>query len=635
MFVVRLPHDQKLQFDHQVTVLEIARNVSADLARDALAGCVDGQLVDTSFVIRCDTELAIITSRDAEGLDIIRHSTAHLLAHAVKQLFPDVQITIGPVIENGFYYDFSYRGTFTPDDFGAIEQKMHELVKQNLPIVREEMSREDAIKLFQKMGEKYKAEIIADIPPEQTISLYRQGNFVDLCRGPHVPRTGHLGVFKLMKVAGAYWRGSSDNEMLQRIYGTAFVRQSDLQLYLDRLTEAEKRDHRKIGKELDLFHNQPEAPGMIFWHNKGWRLFQTIVQYMRKAIYDHDYQEVFAPLIMDRSLWEKSGHWAKYKDLMFMTRSEDREYAIKPMNCPGHVQIYNQGLKSYRDLPIRMAEFGICHRNEFSGTLHGLIRVRQFVQDDGHVFCTEEQLQAEIIDLINLTYKTYRDFGFGDILVHLATRPKMRIGADEVWDRSEKALEVALVDQGIAFELAEGEGAFYGPKIEFHLRDCLDHLWQCGTIQVDFSMPERLGAQYVNSDGSRKVPIMIHRAILGSVDRFIGVLLEHYAGMLPVWLSPIQVVVMNITDQQAACVEDVVKLLKKHEIKAISDLRNEKIGFKIRERTLERIPYLLVIGNREVENHLVTVRTRSGDNLGSMSVKDFVQYVQTQIDAYH
>jgi threonyl-tRNA synthetase len=632
MLTITLPDGKQLQFDRSVTVAEVAEKIGAGLAKAALAGKVGDYLVDTSYLIEGDATLAIITDRDPEGLEVIRHSTAHLMAHAVKQLFPDAQVTIGPVVENGFYYDFAFDHPFTPEDLKNIEKKMYELAKQNLPISRKVVSRDEAVKLFQKMGEKYKAEIIGEIPQDQEISLYQQGDFVDLCKGPHVPNTSKLKAFRLMKLAGAYWRGDSNNEMLQRIYGTAWTNKKDLQTYLDRLVEAEKRDHRKIGKALDLFHFQDEAPGMAFWHDKGWMIYQTILQYMRKKLRQYDYQEINTPFMMDRVLWEKSGHWDKFGDAMFSTQSENREYAIKPMNCPGHIQVFNQGLKSYRDLPVRMGEFGVCHRNEPSGTLHGLMRIRQFIQDDAHVFCTEDQLQDEVATLIKFLYEVYGDFGFKDIIVRLATRPEKRIGSDEDWDRAEKALEIALNNKKeIDWVLAPGEGAFYGPKIEFHLRDCLDRIWQCGTIQVDFSMPERLGAHYIAEDGSKCTPVLIHRAILGSVERFIAILLEQYAGILPLWLAPIQVVIMNITDNQATYVRKITETLKKHGIRVKFDLRNEKIGFKIREHTLQRVPYMLIIGDQEQNAKTVTVRTQAGQDLGSMSLDDFLNQIQTEI----
>ncbi len=634
MPTITLPDQKKLNFDHPVSVYEVAESIGAGLAKAALAGRVNDQIVDTSFLINEDASVAIITSKNPEGLDIIRHSTAHLMAHAVKQIFPHAQVTIGPNIENGFYYDFAIEPAFNPEDLEKIEKRMAELVKLEIPISRIDMSRNEAIEFFKNQEEYYKAEIISEIPEDQQISLYQQADFTDLCRGPHVPNTSHLKAFKLTKIAGAYWRGDSNNKMLQRIYGTAWGDKKELKAYLNRMEEAEKRDHRKIGRALDLFHFQEEAPGMCFWHAKGWTLVQTVVQYMRTKLAKYDYQEVNAPLIMDKSLWEKSGHWEKFgEEGMFSTQSENRHYVIKPMNCPGHIQIFKQGLKSYRDLPLRMGEFGLCHRNEPSGTLHGLLRIREFTQDDAHVFCTEKQLQPEINKLIDIVYEVYKDFGYTDILVRLATRPEKRIGDDDVWDEAEKALELSLTNRDIPFEWAPGEGAFYGPKIEFHLRDCIDRIWQCGTIQVDFSMPGRLGAEYVAEDGSRKVPIMIHRAILGSIERFVGMLIENYAGLFPLWLAPIQVVVMDITDRQAEYAAKIVEKLKKDGIKAISDLRNEKIGFKIREHTLQKIPYLLVVGDREMEEQTVALRTHGGEDLGAFQIDDFIARLHKEIDS--
>jgi threonyl-tRNA synthetase len=628
MMIITLPDGKQLAFSQSITVAEVAAKIGAGLAKAALAGKVNDKLVDLDYIIEDNAKIAIITDKSPEGLDIIRHSTAHLMAHAVQILFPEVQVTIGPTIENGFYYDFAFELSFVPENLAQIEKQMAELVKQDLPITHKIISRDDAIKLFEDMGEEYKVEIIREIPSDQEISLYQQGDFIDLCRGPHVSSTGKLKAFKLMKIAGAYWRGDSDNEMLQRIYGTAWANKKDLAAYLNRLVEAEKRDHRKIGKALDLFHFQDEAPGMAFWHNNGWTIYQTITQYMRKKLREYDYQEVNTPLMMDRVLWEKSGHWDKFGELIFTTESENRIYAIKPMNCPGHMQIFNQGLKSYRDLPLRMAEFGLCHRNEPSGTLHGLMRIRQFTQDDAHIFCTEDQLQDEVFSMIKMLYEVYTDFGFEDIVVRLATRPEKRIGADKVWDRSEKALEVALNAKELKWEWAPGEGAFYGPKIEFHLRDCLDRIWQCGTIQVDLSMPERLGAHYIDEDSTKQSPVTLHRVIIGSMERFIGILIEHYAGKLPFWLSPVQVAILNITDKQADYAADITKTLKKHSIRAISDLRNEKIGFKIREHTLLHVPFMLIIGDKEIANQAVAVRKRSGEDLGSMSLDDFLQLIQ-------
>ncbi|GAB6043452.1 threonine--tRNA ligase [Endothiovibrio diazotrophicus] len=622
MPVITLPDGTKREFDAPVTVHDVAAAIGPGLAKAALAGKVDGKLVDTSHAMAADATLAIITERDEEGLEVIRHSTAHLLAQAVKSLFPAAQVTIGPVIEDGFYYDFSFERPFTPEDLEAIEQKMAELVKQDFPVERSLMGRDEAIAFFSGMGEKYKAEIIGDIPAGENISLYRQGDFIDLCRGPHVPSIGRLKAFKLMKVAGAYWRGDSKNEMLQRIYGTAWTDKKALKAYLNRLAEAEKRDHRKIGKAMDLFHTQPEAPGLVFWHDKGWIVYQQVEQYVRSVLRANGYQEVRTPPMADRSLWERSGHWAKFQSDMFTTQAENRDYAIKPMNCPCHIQIYNQGLKSYRDLPLRMAEFGSCLRNEPSGTLHGLMRVRGFTQDDAHIFCTEGQIQSEVSAFIDLLYSVYADFGFTEVEIKLSTRPEDRVGSDEVWDKAEQALEEALNAKGLAWELQPGEGAFYGPKIEFSLRDCLNRVWQCGTIQVDFSMPGRLDAEYVAEDGTKQVPVMLHRAILGSLERFIGILIEHHEGKFPLWLAPVQAAVLNITDAQADYVKQVEATLKKNGLRVISDLRNEKIGFKIREHTIQRVPYLLVVGDREMESGLVAVRTQGGKDLGSFPVEE-------------
>ncbi len=628
---ITLPDGKQLSFDAPVSVHDVAASIGPGLAKAALAGKVDDKLVDTSFLVDHDAELAIVTDRDEEGVEVLRHSCAHLLAQAVKQLFPEAQVTIGPVIENGFYYDFAYERPFTPEDLEAIEAKMAELAQADFAVQREVMVREEAIDFFKGMGEAYKAEIITDIPQGEQISLYRQGDFIDLCRGPHVPSTGKLKAFKLMKVAGAYWRGDSNNEMLQRIYGTCWADKKQLKAYLHRLEEAEKRDHRKLGRRLDLFHLQEEAPGMVFWHPKGWQVYRTVEQYIRDKIRARGYREIRTPQIVDRSLWEKSGHWDKYRADMFTTSSENRDYAIKPMNCPCHVQVYNQGLKSYRDLPLRLAEFGSCHRNEASGTLHGLMRVRNFVQDDAHIFCTEDQIQDEVSNFTDLLFEVYADFGFTDIQIRLSTRPEQRVGADEVWDKAEKALEDALNAKGLEWELQPGEGAFYGPKIDFSLRDCLDRVWQCGTMQVDFSMPGRLGAAYIDEHGDKRVPVMLHRAILGSLERFIGILIEQHGGLLPAWLSPVHAAVLNITDRQSEYVQKVVQTLENQGFRAVSDLRNEKIGFKIREHTLQRVPYLLVIGDREVEETTVAVRTRGGEDLGSMSIDDFARHLAADI----
>ena len=631
MPVITLPDGSRREYSKPVTVAEVAGDIGPGLAKSALAGKVDAKLVDTSYRIEHDAALTIVTERDPEGLEVIRHSTAHLLAQAVKELFPQAQVTIGPVIEDGFYYDFAYKPGFSETDLAAIETKMQELAQRDYTVTRTVMKRDDAVKFFRDMGEEYKAKIISDIPAEEDISLYRQGDFVDLCRGPHVPNTGKLKAFKLMKLAGAYWRGDARNEMLQRIYGTAWADKKALAAYLHRLQEAEKRDHRKIGKALDLFHTQEEAPGMIFWHDRGWRIYQQVEQYIRKLLFLNGYEEIRTPQVLDRSLWEKSGHWEKFSDVMFTTESEKHEYAIKPMNCPGHVQIFNQGLKSYRDLPLRLAEFGSCHRNEPSGTLHGLMRVRHFVQDDAHIFCTEEQIQSEVAAFIDLLFKAYADFGFNEVLIKLSTRPEQRIGAEAGWDKAERALELALNSKRLKWELQPGEGAFYGPKIEFSLKDSLGRVWQCGTVQVDFSMPERLGAHYIANDSSKQVPVMLHRAILGSLERFIGILLEEYAGALPVWLAPVQAMVVTITEKQADFAKKVEMTMKKQGFRVESDLRNEKIGFKIREHTLQRIPYLLVVGEREALDGTLAVRTRKGEDLGSMTLEAFSERLTREI----
>ena len=627
---ITLPDGAKHQFEHPVTIRDVAESIGPGLLKAALAGRVDGRLVDTSYIVQGDAEVAIITDRDPEGLEIIRHSTAHLLAQAVKELYPEAQVTIGPTIEDGFYYDFSYQRPFTMDDLQLIEKRMGQLAGADNRVTRVVMPRDDAVDFFRDQGEEYKAEIIASIPVGEEVSLYNQGGFTDLCRGPHVPSTGKLGAFKLMKVAGAYWRGDSNNEMLQRIYGTAWRNKKELKAYLQRLEEAEKRDHRKIAKALDLFHTQEEAPGMVFWHPKGWTIYQIVEQYVREKIRSAGYQEVRTPQIVDRSLWEKSGHWDKYRENMFTTRSENRDYAVKPMNCPCHVQIYNQGLKSYRDLPLRLSEFGSCHRNEASGTLHGLMRVRNFVQDDAHIFCTESQIQDEVSRFVDLLFEVYADFGFKEVQIALSTRPKMRVGSDEVWDKAELALEQALAAKGLDWKLQPGDGAFYGPKIDFSLCDCLGRVWQCGTMQVDFSMPGRLDAGYIADDNSRRVPVMLHRAILGSLERFIGILIEDSAGALPLWLAPVQVVVMNITDRQADFSKYVAQSLLEQGFRVELDLRNEKIGFKIREHTLSRVPYLLVAGDREVENGTLAVRTRAGEDLGAMSPEDIAKRMQKE-----
>ena len=624
MPVVRLPDGSQKTFDAPVTVAEVAASIGAGLARAALAGRVDGKLVDTAYRIERDAELAIVTDRDKDGVEILRHSTAHLLAHAVKELFPEAQVTIGPVIENGFYYDFSFKRPFTPEDLAAIEKRMQEIAKRDLQVSRKVLPRDEAVAYFKDIGERYKAEIIASIPAGEDVSLYSQGDFTDLCRGPHVPTTGKLKVFKLMRVAGAYWRGDSKNEMLQRIYGTAWAKKEDQEAYLHMLEEAEKRDHRRLGTQLDLFHVQEEAPGMVFWHAKGWSIWQSVEQYMRRVYRDTGFQEVRCPQILDRSLWEKSGHWENYKENMFTTSSENRDYAIKPMNCPGHVQIYNKGLRSYRDLPLRYGEFGSCHRNEASGALHGIMRIRAFTQDDGHIFCTEAQIQPEVAAFIDTLQRVYRDFGFTDIIYKLSTRPPKRVGSDETWDVAERALAVALDGKGLPWEEMKGEGAFYGPKVEFSLKDSIGRVWQCGTIQVDFSMPGRLGAEYVAEDNSRKVPVMLHRAIVGSMERFIGILIEHYAGALPLWLAPVQAAVLNISEGQAQYATQVTEKLRGAGLRVESDLRNEKITYKIREHSMQKLPFLLVVGEKEKAADRVAVRARGGEDLGQMSVEDFV-----------
>ena len=630
MPIITLPDGTEKSFDQVLSVFDVAKSIGSGLAKATLAGKVNGELVDASHVIESDATLSIITAKDEEGLEVIRHSTAHLLAQATQMLYPDAQVTIGPVIDNGFYYDFAYKDGFSEDDLAKIEKNMNHLIKQNLKIERSEMGRDEAVQFFKDKGEHYKAEIIESIPSDQTLSLYQQGDFIDLCRGPHVPSTAKLKAFKLMKLAGAYWRGDSNNEMLQRVYGTAWASKDDLKDYLYRLEEAEKRDHRKIGKTQDLFHMQEEAPGMVFWHEKGWTLYQIVEQYMRGVFRDNDYKEVHTPQLIDRTLWEKSGHWDKFGDAMFTTSSENRDYAVKPMNCPAHIQIYNQGLKSYRDLPLRLAEFGSCHRNEPSGTLHGIMRVRNFVQDDGHIFCTADQIQSEVSNFINLTFDVYKHFGFDNIDITLSTRPENRVGSDEVWDRAEAALAEALDAKGIKWDLQEGEGAFYGPKIEFVLKDCLDREWQCGTLQVDFSMPERLDAQYIAEDNTKQTPVMLHRAIVGSLERFVGILIEHYEGAFPSWLAPIQAVILNISEKQHDFVVDVNKKLKKQGLRVISDLRNEKIGFKIREHSMQRYPYILVAGGREMENNEISVRKRGGEDLGSMSIEAFIKLVKEE-----
>jgi threonyl-tRNA synthetase len=631
MPVITLPDGSQRSFDHAVTVAEVAASIGAGLAKAALAGQVNGKLVDTSFLIENDSALAIVTEKSPEALEIIRHSTAHLLAMAVQALFPETQVTIGPVVDDGFYYDFATERAFTPDDLIAIEKRMEELAAADHVVQRVVMSRDEAVKTFAAMGEHYKVEIINELPAGEEISIYQQGEWKDLCRGPHVPSTGKLKAFKLMKVAGAYWRGDSKNAQLQRIYGTAWLNKKDLQAYLTRIEEAEKRDHRKLGKRLDLFHIQEEAPGMVFWHNNGWIIYKEIENYIRERLRKANYQEVRTPQVVDLTLWERSGHWGKYSQNMFITESESRDYAIKPMNCPCHVQIYNAALHSYRELPLRMAEFGSCHRNEPSGALHGIMRVRGFVQDDAHIFCTEEQIQPEVTAFIDLLYSVYQDFGFSDVIIKLSTRPEERVGSDEIWDKAEAALVDALNAKGLPFDLQPGEGAFYGPKIEFTLKDCIGRMWQCGTIQVDFNMPGRLGAEYVDEHSQRQTPVMLHRAILGSLERFIGILIEQYEGAFPLWLAPVQAVVMNITDKQAGYATELAEFLENHGLRAHADLRNEKVGFKIREHTIQKTPFLLVVGDKESESKTVAVRARNGAELGTMSWDQLLAHLQSEV----
>jgi threonyl-tRNA synthetase len=632
MPVITLPDGSQREFDQPVSVLDVAADIGPGLAKATLAGEVDGRLVDAAHTIEKDAALRIVTARDEEGLEVIRHSTAHLLAQAVKRLFPEAQVTIGPVIEDGFYYDFAYEPGFKPEDIDRIASEMRRLVKDAIPVGREVWERGPAVQFFKQEGEEYKAEIIRDLPEDEEISLYRQGDFIDLCRGPHVPNTSHLGHFKLTKLAGAYWRGDSNNEVLQRIYGTAWPDKKQLKAYLHRIEEAEKRDHRRLGKQQDLFHFQEEAPGMVFWHPKGWTIYTEVQNYIRERLRDAGYGEINTPQIVDISLWERSGHAAKYLENMFLTDSESRQYAIKPMNCPCHVQVYNQGLHSYRDLPIRFAEFGSCHRNEASGALHGLMRVRGFTQDDAHIFCTPDQVQSEASEFIKLLFSVYRDFGFEDVKVELSTRPENRIGDDALWDKAENALQAALEAAGMEWSLNPGDGAFYGPKIDFSLKDTIGRVWQCGTLQLDFNMPERLGASYIAEDSSRQTPVMLHRAILGSLERFIGILIENHAGKFPAWLAPTQAVVMNITDRQAEFCEQVAETLENKGFRVELDLRNEKIGYKIRQHTLARVPYLLVVGDREVEEGAVAVRTREGEDLGSMAVEDFAKRLADDIE---
>ena len=634
---ITLPDNSIRQFSQPVSVAEVAASIGAGLAKAALAGKVDGKLVDTSYVISQAAKLAIITDKDADGLAVIRHSTAHLLAYAVKELFPDAQVTIGPVIENGFYYDFSFKRPFTPEDLVIIEKKMVELAKLDIPVTRKVLPRDEAVAYFKGIGEVYKAEIIASIPTDQDVSLYTEGAFTDLCRGPHVPSTGKLKVFKLMKVAGAYWRGDSKNEMLTRIYGTAWTKKEDQEAYLHMLEEAEKRDHRKIGKLLDLFHMQEEAPGMVFWHPKGWAIWQQLEQYLRQVYVDNGYQEIRCPMILERSLWERSGHWENYKDSMFSTESEKHDYAIKPMNCPGHIQVFNADLRSYRDLPLRYGEFGSCHRNESSGALHGIMRVRGFVQDDGHIFCTEDQIQTECLDFTRLLQKVYADFGFTEIIYKLSTRPEKRVGTDESWDKAETALADSLNACGVEWEELKGEGAFYGPKIEYSLKDAVGRVWQCGTMQVDFNMPIRLNAEYIDETSSKKAPVMLHRAIVGSLERFIGILIENFTGALPLWLAPVQVVAMNVTENQDAYVIEVSAALKAGGIRVQADLRNEKISYKIREHSVQKVPYLLVLGDKEKDAGTVTARVRDGkgggESLPAMPLNEFISRVKSEVTA--
>ncbi|MDY7544876.1 threonine--tRNA ligase [Glaciimonas sp. Gout2] len=632
MVSVTLPDGSQRQFDAPLTVAQVAASIGTGLAKAALAGKVDGVVVDTSYLIERDVALAIITDKDAEGLDVIRHSTAHLLAYAVKELFPDAQVTIGPVIENGFYYDFAYKRPFTPEDLVVIEKKMAELAKKDEPVTRRVLPRDEAVAYFKSIGEAYKAELIESIPADQEVSLYTEGSFTDLCRGPHVPSTGKLKVFKLMKLAGAYWRGDAKNEMLQRVYGTAWTKKEDQEAYLHMLEEAEKRDHRKLGRALDLFHMQEEAPGLIFWHPKGWTIWQQVEQFMRRVYQDNGYQEVKAPQILDRSLWERTGHWENYRDNMFTTESENRSYALKPMNCPGHVEIFNSTLHSYRDLPLRFGEFGQCHRNEPSGALHGMMRVRGFTQDDGHIFCTEDQVQSEVAAFDKVVREVYDRFGFTEVAVKLALRPEKRVGEDDVWDKAEDALRDALRASGTTWEELPGEGAFYGPKIEYHLKDSIGRSWQCGTMQVDFSMPGRLGAEYVTEDNNRKVPVMLHRAIVGSLERFIGILIENHAGAMPLWLAPVQVVILNISDAQSEYVQSVAQTLKKQGFRVEADLRNEKITYKIRQHSLQKPPYILVIGDKERDANTVAVRARGNVDLGVMSIDALVERLKIEVE---
>jgi threonyl-tRNA synthetase len=631
MPTITLPDNSQREYDHALTVMQVSESIGPGLAKATLGGMVDDNFVDASYLIEKDSNLRIITERDPEGLEIIRHSCAHLMAQAVKELYPEAQVTIGPVIEDGFYYDYAYEPGFTPDDLVKIEKKMEELSKADLEVSRSVMTRDEATAFFRNLGEEYKAEIIESIPSNEDLSLYTQGDFTDLCRGPHVPSTGKIKSFKLMKLAGAYWRGDSNNEMLQRIYGTAWQDKKALKAYLTRLEEAEKRDHRKLAKKQDLFHFQEEAPGMVFWHPKGWTIYKIIEQYISTKMRQNGYQEIHTPQVVDKSLWERSGHWDKFREDMFTTSSESRDYAIKPMNCPCHIQVFNQGLKSYRDLPLRLAEFGSCHRNEASGTLHGLMRARNFTQDDAHIFCTEHQIQDEVSNFIDLLFEVYRDFGFDDVIIKLSTRPENRVGSDEIWDKSEQALELALNNKGLDWALQPGEGAFYGPKIEFSLKDCIGRVWQCGTIQVDFSMPERLDASYVNEDSSKQVPVMLHRAIVGSMERFIGILIENYAGAYPVWLAPVQAVIISITENQIDYAKKISEILKNQHFRAEVDLRNETIGLKIRDHAMQRVPYQIILGAREQNENTVAVRTRDGEDLGTMSLDTLIQRLNDDV----
>ena len=632
MPIITLPDNSQRKFNNAVTVMQVSESIGPGLAKATLAGMVDGELVDASYLIEKDSNIRIITERDPEGIEAIRHSCAHLMAQAVKELYPNAQVTIGPVIDDGFYYDYFYEPGFTPDDLVKIEQKMEKLIKNDIKITRSIKTRDEAIEFFRNINEEYKAQIIESIPENEKLSLYSQGTFTDLCRGPHIPSTGKIKAFKLMKVAGAYWRGDSNNVMLQRIYGTAWQDKKTLKAYLNRLEEAEKRDHRKLAKKQDLFHFQEEAPGMVFWHQRGWAIYKVVEEYISKKMNQHGYKEIHTPQVVDVSLWKRSGHWDKFRDDMFTTSSENRDYAIKPMNCPCHVQVFNQGLKSYRDLPIRLAEFGSCHRNEASGTLHGLMRARNFTQDDAHIFCTEDQIQDEVSNFISMLFEVYHDFGFDEIIIQFSTRPDNRVGSDEIWDKAEKALELAIEKNKLECELQPGEGAFYGPKIEFSLRDCIGRVWQCGTIQVDFSMPELLGASYVDEDSSKKVPVMLHRAVVGSMERFIGILIENYAGSYPIWLSPVQAVVISITENQAEYARKVSNILKNHHFRVEHDLRNETIGLKIRDHAMQRIPYQIILGPREQDENTVAVRTRDGEDLGSMTLNDFIQRLDKDIE---